>query len=335
MREAVVGKALIHSLRIAAAVAILFVTSAAEGETVVVRGDRSVAIDQAKLGALVHLELGERADQVEAVIVEISGTGANVATILVTRSDGRTNKGAIDLRASDPERTIALFVGELSRDESPNVESDGGNAASPTQTRAPPPVSLDTRPTEKPGATNAARLFAGAGVRVVGMGRDGAAVVSTPAVGASLGLGAHVRVGVLARAGFASKSDRLGKVSALLVGGGIDAAYRAHESRDHSLKIDTGPRLLASWIQGEGLARTEGGAAQINRGRESSAWGLDLAWFVEATMTVAGPVFLGLGLEGGWLTPGLDLRADERSVLQVSGATLGATLSVGLDFEAR
>jgi hypothetical protein len=316
-------------------------------ETVVVRGDRStIAIDDAKLESLIHLELGEKSALIELVVIELGAK--SVATVVVARRDGSVTKGAIDLSgargAGDVDRTIALFVGELSREEKPSPSASASPAPAPAAAPTTTDTTTDAPATPKARDTsNGARLVVGGTGRVVGIGRTGGnAVVFGPTLGVSLGIGDRARIGALGRVGFASANDRIGKVSALLVGGGIDAAYRLYVSADRSMKIDTGPRVVASWIHGEGIAAAPaagggGGASsqQVITTRESSALGIDLAWFIDASVILARPFFLGLAMEGGWLTPGLDLRADNRKILQVSGASLGATLSIGVDFEPR
>jgi hypothetical protein len=289
---------------------LLWATSAKSG--VVVRGDKA-ALDETKLEMLVRLELGD-ASAVDEVIVDVAN---GRATISVERRSGTSRTGVIALPASgsgELERTVALVVGELSRERDP--ESDARVPSSPP----PPPPSSDrpppagSRPNEPPAQGPSA--IAGGNLRIIG---SNAFVGAFASVGS--GVSRRVRLGLVARYAAASADDTLGSAAAKIASGGVSASYRLLTTG--SIATDTGPVVEASWIGGSG----DGIGA-----RTTSAFGVIGAWSFEARWSVAEPITVALAAEGGYIAPGLELRADDRMVLRIAGPFAGVSLGVGVGF---
>lgn len=309
-------------------------------------------MDEAKLDRLVRMELG--ASDVERVAIDVA---AGRAAIEVRHRDGSTRTGTIELGGSrDRERTLALFVGELSRDTSEpppstspsapassapasSASSSSATASSASSSSAPassaPAASASAAPaalSSPPSASPAPRespvaprdrgaigpyVHAGAAARLV---TAGGALFLGPLLEVGTGIAGRVRAGFVARYAIAAAADPLGTIRAQNASGGVALAYRFLATR--AIALDTGPRIDVGWLGGHGVGT--GGSATAN----VSFVG---AWTIESRFAIAGPFALALALEIGWLAPGLDLRADDRAPLRAAGALAGANVGLVLD----
>lgn len=149
------------------------------------------------------------------------------------------------------------------------------------------------------------------------MTAGGAAVVS-PRVEGGLRASKALRLGVIARYAYASAEDPLGRVTVHGVTGGVAATFTVLARR--SFAVASGPRVELGWL---------GGSGEGQNGRSTSTFAASGAWEIELSVPL-GPVTLFGAVEGGALVRGLQLRADERTVLDMSGALLGASAGVAL-----
>lgn len=292
--------------------------SLAHAAGVEVRGAGS-KVDVAKLDALVRLELGDREMATNVVVTLAREDRADV--VVVRRGESRT--GSVVLRGSaDAERVIALFVGELARD-------DGAPPANPSERAAPPEATPPAAAPASAASDGAAgdtqvdvsgvfrpAFAAHMGVRAMGAG---GALVFTPHLEGGITMLDFVRLGVIARYGYSTGNDPLGNVSVHAFGGGVTASVRV-ASGSSRFSLWMGPRAEAGRMFGSG-----DGVGQ----RTASSTALSLAWAVEGRMTF-GSYDAILGVEGGWIGGGLDLRADDRSVLSLAGSFVGVSAGFGL-----
>jgi hypothetical protein len=123
-----------------------------------------------------------------------------------------------------------------------------------------------------------------------------------------------LRLGVVARYAFATGDDPLGTVRAHAFAGGVSATWRFVSTVGWS--AGTGPRveLGGIWARGDGVG-----------GSRASGLSLAGAWEIEGNARVARTMELTAGLELGWLR-GVDLYADDRRVLGLTGAFGGASI---------
>ena len=268
------------------------------------------AVDARALDDLVKLELGGVAP-LDAVSVRLDGDRAEVT---VTRST-KTRTGSVVLPAKSPERTLALFIGELARrfetepDPEPESESPPAPMATPppsTPIAAPPPAPSPPTPERRTPiyglATTGARLFASTG-----------SVLWTPRLEAGV-LGNPVRIGVMARYGQARASDGLGDATVHAVNGGF-AATLLFET------FATGPRLELG-----GLFASGDGSHASSKSSIAPAF----SWEIEAHLRAADWLDLLLSIDAGWMWNGLDVRADDRRLLEIGGGFIGASLGFAL-----
>lgn len=288
---------------------------------VVLHGDTST-IDEAKLAGLVQLELGAGSD-VDEVIVDVTG---NTATVTLRRRRDGHQTGTVDLPAvgaGDVERTVALFIGELSREDEESVpapERPTPITAAPTETSTP-------RMPDAPPRGGQSSMGIAPSVRVGGTARiftSGGAVFLGPLLSGQLQIGERLRLGVVGRYALSSTTVMLGTVHAQLASAGPSAAYQlfTHET----FAVAAGLGLDLAWMEGSG----EG-----ERARSVTGFGVAGSGFVEARWAVARPFILVAALEGGALTPGLDLRVDDRSALAAFGPFAGASIALELDVGRR
>lgn len=144
------------------------------------------------------------------------------------------------------------------------------------------------------------------------MTTDGA-LLTTP----KLEVGARrdrVRLGVTARYAYASADDPLGTVRVHALAGGGAATYTV--LRSGAFAVATGPRFEVGGFaaQGEG-----------SNGTSRTVLTLDGSWEVELEAKV-GPIALLGALQAGTYFRGLQLQADERDVLHLSGPFVGFAL---------
>jgi len=144
---------------------------------------------------------------------------------------------------------------------------------------------------------------------------DGALLL-TPHLEGGVVLRDALRLGVLARYGHASADDPLGTVSAHAASGGLAASLRLASTT--SVALWTGPRAEIGVI----TARGEGTGAS-----SASSLLLSAAWAIEGRVAL-GPLDALVAVEGGFLGRGLELRADDRSILELSGGFTGVSLGL-------
>lgn len=275
--------------------------------SVVVRGAGATTIDERKLDDLVQLELGRNTD-VDEVVVDVSKDRASIA---LQRRGGGSRAGVVDLPASgsgDVERTVALFIGELSREPDVPVIVE----VAPVTPSAPAsPPSADVAKTSR----LAPSVLAGGTARMFASD----ALVLGPFLSGGLTIGERVRLNGVGRYGVASTDVSLGSVYVQTVSIGASAAYQlAARGR---LSLDVGAGIDLGWIGGRG----EGSSA-----RTASGYGVTGTGFLEARWNTK-PVVVALAIEGGWLAPGLDLAAGGRTALAMSGPFAGASLGGGFE----
>lgn len=293
---------------LAFALAAILYTASANAD-VVLTGD-ATRIDKTKLDGLVQLELGSTTD-VDTIAIDVSGESARVA---LRRRRGTSRTGSVDLptgNATDVERTLALFVGELSRE--PEPEPPQSPPAAP-----PAPSTTPERPVKKPIATpkTAPAVLAGTTLRV--FTADGA-LFRGAFLGGLLAVDKRVDLGINARYAIASTDVPLGTVKARIVSGGFTGAYRLVEKESFAIHAGVGVEL--GWVEGSG----EGALAHT-----ATTIAVDTRAFLEARHSISGRLFGTLTFDGGALFPGLDLRAGDRLVLAASGPF--ASVSLGLGF---
>ena len=120
------------------------------------------------------------------------------------------------------------------------------------------------------------------------------------------------------RYAYASSDDVLGSVRAHLVSTGLAATYVVASSATFALA--TGPRVELGIVAGSG----EGTNAD-----SATAASFAGVWEVELHLRLGGLALVG-SVEGGSILRGVDLRADDRNVLHLSGPFVG--LAVGALF---
>lgn len=264
--------------------------------TVEVRGDGG--LDARKLESLVALELGKDAARVSRVAIEVRGRSA--AITLVVGTGKRT--ATVALAETEPERGVALFVGELARGPSPAPAP----IVAPSPSPAPAPVVAPS-----PSPRWELSLLGAIGARA--MTTRGALLV-TPQLEVGTRAGGF-RIGATARYGYTSADDALGRVDAHLFTGGL-AVTDTLLARG-PFTIGTGPRLELGAVAGSGDGAN---------GTSRSAFIIAGAWAVELRVKL-GPVAVLVAGEAG-VSRGLVLLADDRDVLHVSGPFVGGSLGV-------
>ena len=282
------------------------------------RGTRA-NLDVAKLEGLVRLELGERggAARVVVTIVDADRAEVTLARLGADRPPEEPRRGVVELRgAADVERTIALFVGELARTAEPPPAAPAPATTPAPATPAPTAEAAQpTPPADSASSRLRATVLASFGARWTA---SGGAIVLTPHLEGGVVVRDALRLGAIARYGSASADDPIGSVSAHSGSGGLAATLRLASSG--GLALWTGPRAEIGVV----AARGDGPGAS-----SASSLVLSAAWAIEARAAL-GPIDGVLALEGGWLGRGLELRADDRTVLELSGGFAGASLGVGL-----
>jgi hypothetical protein len=290
------------------ALALALALYAREATAAVVLRGATEAVDAKKLEELVDLELGAPAD-VEEIAIDLS---ANKAAIVLKRIGGDVRSGAVDLPPSGSgaiERTIALFIGEISR-EAP---------AGPPPT-APVPAAPPADEPPAPARPPSAERFVFAEAHGRGFTSGGTLFVGA-LVGGDLVASKHVVVGVRARYARASEDVALGNVRSEWLMAGPALSYRAALGR--IVWIDPGVSVDGAYLWGRGSgtgAHSASGFAVVPTAFVEARWLLSRTWRLTTAM------------EGGWFGPGLDLRAGPRTVLAASGAFVGARAGLGVAF---
>jgi hypothetical protein len=266
------------------------------------------AVDARALDDLVRLELGATAP-LDDVTVALAGDRADV---VVTRA-GKKRSGSVTLPPKNAERTLALFIGELARrfeteteTEPPPLEQEPPKPAPETPPSAP--IAADPPPPPRPEVKTPIFVLATMGARV--HASEGS-LLWTPRMEAGV-VGNPVRIGAMVRYGQGSASDPLGDVTVHALHGGLAA----------TLLLDTfatGPRVELG-----GLFASGDGSRSSSKSSVAPAF----SWEIEAHVAATDWLDLFASIEAGWMWNGLDVRADDRTLLQIGGGFAGA--SVGL-----
>lgn len=308
---------------LAASLALAIASSANAQPTrprVEVTGDRAT-LDATKLDELIALELGADASRVRAVAVDVHGSRAEIDVRL--GDDAR--RASVAIAATEPERALALFVAELARGTAVPEQPPSAAATAPPPPSAPPPTTPAPSEAERvapPRSSDASTaeplafsLLATMGARFA-TSRGG--VTATP----HIELGARrrdlFRIGAIVRYGYASSDDALGTIRAHSLTGGVAGTYVVASGA--SLALATGPRLELGVIAGHGDG---------TNGEASSAFTFTGAWELELSVKLGAISLLG-SVEGGSILRGIELRADDRSVLYLSGPFVGFALGAML-----
>lgn len=262
-------------------------------------------VDARALADLVELELGPAERTIDRIVVRIEGKAAFVEII---RKD-RSRSGSVALADGQVERTIALFASELARrfetepDAVPTAPSAPA-ATAPEAAAAPAPSPL--------GGASRLTLSATMGARLL-VSKE--SLMPTPRVEVGLLVSKTLRLGASARYGYASEDDALGSVHAHALVGGLGATFRFADW------VATGPRFE--------LGAIAAGASGTNAS-SASALATSASWEIELCARVFGSFAVVLAPEVGWYLSGLELRADDRSVLEIRGGFLGLSLGGAL-----
>jgi hypothetical protein len=146
----------------------------------------------------------------------------------------------------------------------------------------------------------------------------GGALLPTPRIEIGARREDVLRLGAIARYAYASAADPLGTVSAHAIATGAAGTYVLMASRGFALA--TGPRFEIGAALGSG------------RGANASATTAFIfagSWEIEAHVKLGGATLFG-ALEGGSFVRGVELHADDRDVLHLSGPFAGAALGATL-----
>lgn len=261
-------------------------------------------LDARTLDDLIALELGDDAARVRRVHVAVHDGRADVAIDVASPPGAiETRRASVALPAAEPERALALFIAELAR----------GATARPAPAPTPAPAPAPT-PAPAPAPAWHFAALATMGARLV---TTGGALVPTPRVEIGARRGA-LRLGAIARYGYASAHDELGDVRAHALAGGLAATWTLASSA--SIALATGPRAEVGLVAGRGDGAN---------GDSTTAATLAGAWELELHVNVGGAFLFG-AVEGGTLARGVELHADDRDALHLAGPFVGASIGAGL-----
>jgi hypothetical protein len=142
--------------------------------------------------------------------------------------------------------------------------------------------------------------------------RDGS-LMPTPRVEAGV-VGDPIRIGALVRYGWARASDPLGTANVHALHTGLAASLLLG-------LVETGPRLElgALFASGDG-----------SRSSSETVFASSFAWEIEAHVRATDSFGILVSLEAAWMWRGLDVRADDRTLLQIGGPFAGASLGFEL-----
>jgi hypothetical protein len=207
--------------------------------------------------------------------------------------------------SSDLERTLALFIGELAREE---ISSKPPSPRRETESSTPREAAMQEAPSP--------RILATGGVRYMAVG---GAFVSMVRIEGGLPVTKTLRIGVVGRFGHSGADDALGSITANMASGGVAATYDIPLSS--ALTLATGPRGEFGWMGGEGSG---------TNGSSASTLSLSSAWEVQAVLRMGGPLGFVVAIEGGYVGRGLELHAADRRVLDLSGPFAGVSAGVAV-----
>ena len=294
-----------HALILLAVLALASPANAQTAEHVELRGETQ-ALDRGRLDDLVALELG--ATRVTRVVVDVSRGRAEVDVEVAAEH----RKASVTLASVEPERALALFIAEIARG---TIVPERTEPVAPTP--APTPAAPAPRSTTSPAAPTAP-------LRLSILGAMGARVTTArghvmPSPHLELGVRRNdaFRVGGTLRYAYASADDRLGTVEAHLVAGGVAGSGTLISGPD--LALVTGPRLElgAAFGRGEGSNADRATALTV-----AGAWAFELHLVVDGASGATAFV----SAEAGSFFRGVELHADDRSVLHLTGPWLGFAL---------
>jgi hypothetical protein len=283
---------------IARAVALALLTLSGSAAAAVELQGEAAAVDARALDELVSLELGE-AREGARVVVRIEDRRALVEVL----TEGERRSGTVALPDSEVERTIALFVGELAR--RPN-SADPAEPAPPPDDPLPTPIP-QARPDDQDDDVRV-YVLGTMGVRWL---TSGGHLVPTPRIEGGVLIGDALRLGAVARYAWADADDVLGSANVLAVTGGFAATWAVTDA------LGTGPRVELGAFSARGEGQNAGTASAV---AISGAWELELR--ARLTRTLA----LLFAAEAGWYARGIELRADDRALLELSGGFLGVSI---------
>jgi hypothetical protein len=276
-------------------------------------------LDAHRLDDLVKLELGTTSTStssststIDKVSVRIDGDRAEVTVV----RGGATRSGSVALPHGNVERTIALFVGELARrfETEPAPEPPAKENPPPP----PPPKAEPARPPVLPVPGEPSEHARVGPYGLVSMGarwfaRDGS-LLATPRLEGGLETSAF-RLGLSARYAYGRASDPLGTASLHALTFGLSPSLVLGEV------VTTGPRLELGFLSASG----EG-----TRASSTSAFALSAGWEVELDLRIGDSFAVAPAIEAGWMIEGIDVRADDRSVLEIAGPFAGASIGLAL-----
>ncbi len=144
------------------------------------------------------------------------------------------------------------------------------------------------------------------------------ALLATPKVEVGARQDGLLRLGVNARHGYASSDDSLGTVRAHALAGGLAATYVLASGA--WLELATGPRFETGLVAGRGDGKN---------GVSTTVLTLGASWELELHVKVGGLSLLG-AVEAGTYFHGIELHADERDALHLSGPFVGLALGAML-----
>lgn len=309
LRGSIVRRASSLGSSLLAFAALVLVAGTANAD-VIVRGHEE-RVQVARLSSLIDLELGPSSD-IERVTVDLADSDA---TISIRRKNGRERRAQIGLdetRSGDVERTIALFVGEVSRDEDVPIATP----PSPNVTPMVPAAAPEAVPVVPRRSTASHSLFAGLDAHVFA---SGGAFFVGPLIGADAQIADRLSVAIRGRYLVAGADVALGSVNAKLASVGPSASVRLLGT--DLLAVRAGAAFDVGWFHGSG----EGTDA-----RTTSALSIAPSVHADARWALSSRFLLTLEAHGGWLGPGVELRASNRPALAAHGVFVGTSLALGM-----
>lgn len=284
------------------------------GPPVEVAASLDSTIDRTELARSLRVELGSESGSVERIVVEPSAGGALVLVKL--ESEERRERVLLDdTPAASRARVLALAIGEIVRRK--RVQASAPEASGkPTRSAPSPPVAAPLAPREPPDvavALEGGALFAPRAARSLPFVRAVAFVMVSSRFAVRLGLD-----GMLDRA-----DDVLGKAQLMAVVASVGADARLSIG---PVTIEAGPQVSAGWAHGAGSAvgDAEGGSADA-----PVVFG---GVGARVQVPARGRVFAALGLGAAYAIRGLELRADERRMLGLSGFLFDVAGGAGIRF---
>lgn len=292
-----------HTLILLAVLAFASPANAQATEHVELRGETQ-ALDRARLDELVALELG--ATRPTRIAVDVSRGRAEVDVEIA----GEHRKASVALAGVEPERALALFIAEIARG---TIAPERTEPATPTATPATPTTPSPPRPSnDRPLRFS---MLAAMGARVTTARGH---VLPSPHLEIGVRRDDAFRIGGTLRYAYGSADDLLGTVRAHLVAAG--AAGSATVVSASSLALVTGPRLEL----GAAFGRGDGTNAD-----KATALTVAGSWAVELHLDVGGAALF-ISAEVGSFFRGVELHADDRSVLHLTGPFAGFGLGAAL-----